>query len=94
MAEFIILMRNDGNESGDWQSYLAALQTAGVFRGGSSFGKGIVARKGAPAELLPLSLTGFVRVDARDLAQAQSLLASNPAFEGGCSVEVRELIED
>jgi hypothetical protein len=94
MPDFILLMRDDGTEGGNWQSYLAALQTTGAFKGGSSIGAGIVARKGAPAEPTSSRLMGFVRIEARDIAHAQSLLAGNPAFEGGCSVEVRELIED
>jgi len=34
---------------------------------------------------------GFIRVMARDLAHARSLLPGNPVYEAGGTVEIREL---
>lgn len=36
-------------------------------------------------------VTGFIRVKADDLDQAKALLVGNPIFEGGGTVEIREL---
>ena len=36
-------------------------------------------------------LTGYIRVRAESLDQAKSLLAGNPLFEAGGTVEIREL---
>jgi hypothetical protein len=36
-------------------------------------------------------LSGFIRVAAADLAAARGLVAGNPVFEAGGTVEIREL---
>lgn len=36
-------------------------------------------------------LTGYIRVSADSMDQAKSLLAGNPHFEAGGTVEIREL---
>jgi hypothetical protein len=36
-------------------------------------------------------LTGYVRVSADSLAHAKSMVAGNPHFEAGGTVEIREL---
>ena len=40
---------------------------------------------------LTAHLGGFIRVEAESLADAEALLAGNPVFENGGTVEIREL---
>ncbi|MFO1070762.1 MAG: hypothetical protein U1E14_19755 [Geminicoccaceae bacterium] len=91
MAEYILLMHDDaGPERDGWDGYIAGLVEGGHFRGGSAIGAGLcVRRAGAPPP--PSPLTGFIRIEAADLAQARALLAGNPAFEAGGTVEIRAL---
>jgi len=39
-------------------------------------------------------LTGYIRIRARDLADAQTCLVANPVYEAGGTIEIYELIED
>ena len=48
-------------------------------------------RQGADAAPLTAQLAGFIRVRAADLTAAQALVAGNPVYECGGTVEVREL---
>jgi hypothetical protein len=93
MADFIFFMHDDAPapEVGDWDAYLQALKDAGVFQGGSQIGAGVLARKGRGDAAASYPLVGYVRIEARDLAHAQSFLAGNPAYEAGATVEIREL---
>jgi len=92
MTEYILLMHDDAVCSDDaWGPYIEKLQRGGFFEGGSAIGDGICARKsGAPAAVTE-HLTGYIRVNANSLDQAKSLLARNPHFEAGGTVEIREL---
>src|ERR1700761_2733561 len=94
MADFILLMHGDGADAqppAAWEAYLSGLSAQGVLRGGSAIGGGEALRRtGAPAPLTT-AIVGYVKVEARDLAHARSLLAGNPVFEAGGTVEVREL---
>jgi hypothetical protein len=94
MTDYIFLMHDDAAADVDdreWEPYLRKLQQGGFFQGGSAIGDGVCARKsGAPASLTA-HLTGFIRVKADNLDQAKSLLNSNPVFEAGGTVEIREL---
>jgi len=93
MAEFIFLMHDDAtaDDDADWEPYLRKLQQDGAFEGGSAIGDGVCARKaGAPAGLTR-HLAGYIRVTADSLDEAKSLLAGNPVFEAGGTVEIREL---
>ncbi|MFM9940408.1 MAG: YciI family protein [Hyphomicrobiaceae bacterium] len=92
MADYILLMHNDATSNeGDWQPYLQALQASGRFRGGSALGGGECVRKAGPLAPLSAGLTGFIRVEADDLVQVRALLAGNPVYEAGGTVEIREL---
>jgi hypothetical protein len=93
MADFLFLMHDDALAENDaaWGPYLAGLQSAGVLRGGSAIGAGICACKSGPAPEITTHLTGFLRIEVRDLKQAQSLLTGNPTYEAGGTVEIREL---
>lgn len=92
MPEYILLMHDDATaEEGDWEPYLRGLQQSGMFQGGSAIGDGLCARRiGAPAPLTA-HLAGFIRVTAASLDDARSLLAGNPVFQAGGTVEIREL---
>lgn len=96
MADYILLMHGDGGEerAADWEAYFDGLASAGRLRGGSAVGEGACYRKvGAPG---PASkhLTGFVRIAADSLAEAETCLAGNPVYEAGGTVEIRLLPED
>jgi len=49
-----------------------------------------VRKTGAPGSLTE-HLAGFIRVNADSLDHAKSLLAGNPVFEAGGTVEIRTL---
>ncbi len=97
MPDYLFLMHDDVPRSAsetsgyDWGSYLGGLRAAGVFEGGSTIGPGVCARKSGPAPPVSSQLSGFIRVTASSLEQARSLLAGNPVFEAGGTVEIREL---
>jgi hypothetical protein len=92
MAEYILLMHDDADESeGSWETYLQGLKQRGVFQGGSAIGRGVYARKSGSAGPVSVHLTGYIRVDADSLDHAPSMLAGNPHFEAGRTVEIREL---
>lgn len=91
MTDYIFLMHDDAPGGLDWEPYLSKLREAGVFQGGSAIGPGCCSRKAGEPPAPTAHLTGFVRVTAEDLAHAQALLAGNPVYEAGGTVEIREL---
>ena len=92
MADYIFLMHDDaGDDEAAWEPYLRRLRASGCFAGGSAIGDGVCLRKrGAPAPVTA-HLAGYIRVTAESLDQAKSLLAGNPHYEAGGTVEIREL---
>jgi hypothetical protein len=92
MPDYLFLMHDDADDDDQaWGPYLRSLRQRGALDGGSAIGDGICARKvGTPPALTP-HLTGYIRVRADSLAQAQMLLSGNPVFEAGGTVEIREL---
>ena len=92
MPNYIFFMHDDAPDDGDdWKPYLTKLKASGSFEGGSAIGGGVcVRKKGEPSSLTP-HLAGYIRVNADDLDHAKSLLAGNPHFEAGGTVEIREL---
>jgi hypothetical protein len=91
MAEYIFLMHTDADDDGSWEPYLEWLKATGCFQGGSAIGGGICLRKDGAARPLTAHLAGYIRVDADSIDYAKSLLAGNPHFEAGGTVEIREL---
>ena len=93
MADYIFLHHDDAPGDGglDWDPYLTKLREAGVFQGGSAIGDGECVKKSGAAPDPTFHIGGFIRVMARDLAHAKSLLPGNPVFEAGGTVEIREL---
>ncbi len=97
LGDYLLLMHDDapGDErQQDWPAYLARLQAAGALQGGSAIGGGQCFRKAGVVPPVSAQLSGFVRVAAGSLAEVEALLAGNPVFEAGGTVEVRELPRD
>jgi hypothetical protein len=93
MADYLFLMHDDAtaDETASWSHYIGMLKLAGAFDGGSEIGDGVcVRKKGAPPPVTG-QLIGYIRVSAPDIAHAQLLLAGNPHFEAGGTIEIREL---
>jgi len=96
VADYILFMHGDGRaeRAADWQTYLDGLSSMGRLRGGSAIGPGASYRKiGAPGPV-STQLTGFIRIVAESLADAEICLAGNPVYEAGGTVEIRLLPED
>jgi len=96
MPDYLLLMHADvppGNNErdDDWDAYISGLQASGHFQGGSAIGEGICARKSGAAPAVTAHLSGFIRISANSLNDARALLAGNPVFEAGGTVEIREL---
>ena len=94
MADYMLLMHKDApapvNVEG-WGVYIAGLQGAGAFEGGSAIGPGVCVRKSGGAPAITPDLGGYMRITAGSLEAAQALVAGNPVFEAGGTVEIREL---
>ena len=97
MNEYILFMHSDAKDTraaddGEkWAKYITILRNSGQFDGGSSIGIGECVRKNELNRPASTDLTGFVRVRAASLEDAKRLLAGNPVYEAGGTVEVREL---
>jgi hypothetical protein len=94
VPDFILLMHNDATTEPTpemWSSYFSHLRNRSVFEGGSAIGAGETFRKQATPDRSSEHLTGYIRVQAENLKEASSLLAGNPVFECGGTVEIREL---
>ena len=93
MNDYILLMHDDAAPAAPekWARYLELLRGAGRFAGGSSIGAGICARKDAAPRAITTHLAGYIRITALDLDDARTLLAGNPVYEAGGTVEIREL---
>jgi hypothetical protein len=97
MPRFIVLMHNDtiiDEDSDSWGAYLDRLRSSGRFDGGSSIGDGAAHRLDGRPAAASKSLVGYLLIQAGSLANAQAVLAGNPVYEAGGTVEIRELVED
>ena len=84
MVDYIFLMHDDAPaDETAWEPYLRKLRQAGAFQGGSEIGDGLCARKSGAPGSITAHLTGFIRVSAGGLDQAELLLIGNPVFEAG-----------
>ena len=92
----MFLMHNDATDPDDesWGPYFAKLRATGNFQGGSAIGSGVCVRKANGIPDIAGHLTGFIRVSADNLDHARTLVAGNPVFEAGGTVEIRELPAD
>ena len=94
MAEFICLMHSDATRPtrlSEWDNYLNRLKALDCFNGGSEIGDGRCYRRDGEPLPVTLSVGGFIRIEAANLAEARKLLDGNPVFEAGGTVEIREL---
>jgi hypothetical protein len=94
MADYIFLMHSDvvADRQGDWDAYIEKLKQRDAFEGGSEIGRGgVCVRKSGAAPPITEHLVGYIRLRADNLDEAKSLLAGNPHFEAGGTVEIREL---
>ena len=92
MADYIFFMHDDAPDgANDWEPYLTKLKANGSFEGGSAIGDGVCVRKSGEVVPLTSHLAGFIRVNANDLNHAKSMLAGNPHFEAGGTIEIRSL---
>lgn len=92
MPEYIFFMHGDSvSDERSWGPYLRRLNECGALQGGSAIGEGVCARKSGTPAPLSAHLVGFIRVNADGLDAATSLLAGNPVFEAGGTVEIRDL---
>ena len=99
MNDYILLMYNDVPEdrrrpADEWPAYFARLREANAFQGGSAIGGGTCVRKGGAISEISGHIGGYIRIRAVDLEGAQVLLAGNPVYEAGGTVEIRELPRD
>lgn len=97
MKDFILFMHAGAPAAGPdaWDAYLGKLRQGGHFEGGSSIGAGIcVSKAGGSTAGISDHLAGYLRIRAEDLEHATRLLAGNPVFEAGGTVEIRELPRD
>ena len=94
MAEFLLLMHGDSARPDvreDWEAYLNGLAARQALRGGSAIGRGLCVRRDAPLPSTTDHLVGYMKIEARDLDHARELIAGNPVYEAGGTVEIREL---
>jgi hypothetical protein len=91
MPDYLLLMHHDAAAADGWDAYIASMRADGHFQGGSAMGGGLCVRKSGPAPAMTSHLSGFIRIRADSLDHARALLAGNPAYEQGGTVEIREL---
>ena len=97
MSDFMFLMHNDLTAPEDedaWGPWLGSLRSASAFQGGSGMAGGVTLRRAGTPGALSSQITGYIRIEADDLEHAARLLAGNPVYEAGGTVEIRELPRD
>lgn len=95
LRDFILLMHVCAtSDEAQWGQWLAQLEKAGALQGGSAMGGGVAVSQTGREPITTGHVDGYVRVRARDLEGAIALLAGNPVFASGGTVEVRELPQD
>jgi hypothetical protein len=96
MNDYILFMHDDAPAAAPeaWPEYLSRLRDSGCFSGGSSIGDGLCVNKQGSSPPIAAQLTGYIRVQAESLADAQRFLAGNPVYEAGGTIEIRALPRD
>jgi len=98
--EYILLMHDDvtdeaiASDGARWAAYFRALGESGCFDGGSAIGTGESVKRGCPASPARTNPTGFIRVRAQSLEAAKAFVVGNPVYDGGGTIDVRELPRD
>lgn len=88
------LGEGQGRPHEQWAAYFTERRAAAAFQGGSSIGSGVCVRKGGSPRDISRHIGGYIRVRAADLDAARALVAENPVYEAGGTVEIRELPKD
>jgi YCII-related domain len=93
MIDYILFMHDDAPAGTDaeWEKYLSRLRDSGHFAGGSAIGDGICVNKKGSSPPISARLTGYIRVQAKSLDDAQRFLEGNPVYEAGGTIEIRAL---
>ena len=93
MTDYIFLMHDTAADipSDAWTAYIERLSRSGNMRGGSAIGEGIACRKDGEIAAITPDLSGYIRIETENLEAARALLAGNPVYEAGGTVEIREL---
>ena len=94
MADYILLMHGDSKDqisTEEWAPYIENLSSKNLFRGGSEIGTGACMKRGSPVPGITDHLVGYIRIEVRDLDDARTLMAGNPVYEAGGTLEIREL---
>lgn len=93
MPDYVFLMHDDArdDDESDWTPYLDTLKQRGCFEGGSAIGNGVCVRKNGAIPNVTTHLNGYIRVSADSVDDAKAMLAGNPHYENGGTVEIREL---
>jgi hypothetical protein len=96
MKDYILFMHNDApdkryNREEEWIAYIANLERAGVFQGGSAIGDGLTVSKSPAVRGVTQHIAGYIRIQAESLEHVRELIVGNPVFEAGGTVEIREL---
>ena len=93
--DYMLLMHRlpDETPPPDWKPYLDWLAAEGRLRGGSAIGSGAAFRKFGTAPSITAHVSGFIRIQADSLEEAQALLSGYPVYEAGGVVEIRALPE-
>jgi hypothetical protein len=63
----------------------------GKFGGGSAIGPGVYRRKSGAVPPITARIGGYFRIEAETLADVEALLAGNPVYENGGTIEIGEL---
>ena len=93
MSEYLLFMHTDAagddeTDSAEWDVYLDKLKASGSLRGGSEIAGGVCLNKSSPRRPLSESVSAYIRIEANDLEHARELVAGNPVFENGGTVEI------
>jgi hypothetical protein len=89
MPEYLMVMIGPAS-AGDWDAYIESLVESGCFRGGSALGNGVAVSKGKEDD--ECRVTGYMRFSAESIDEVRRLLAGNPLYEAGGSIELLEEI--
>jgi hypothetical protein len=93
MNDYILFMHNDGGrvEPEEWTAYTGALIAKGMLRGGSAIGGGMSVSQNGESSNITAHITGYIKIEAGDIEQVKAIVADNPVFKAGGTVEIREL---
>ena len=95
MTQYILLVQNNVKSdptSEEWDTFFAAAQQSGIFKGGSEIGYRTVVGDTQSAKMTD-HIVGFMRFDSDDKRIILDLLERHPVVVHGGSVELCEMPE-